>query len=544
MATLTLLPEELLELVVTYLDGRAVAALGSTCSLLHQITSRARVWDTLRRRSNLATSTRAMERMVEGEDDLRARNMYFLSHKLRENWGSGRVKEMVLSSEEGSSVQLSSARDLQASTTCLAMVSAPPLPSKANPRARAGRSTLRIALLATGVTKELPFDCLAFQEHFVLDDFIVLLGKFGSEDRLPRPGDVMADVMVVSIKSSEVLMVKEEVFNVRDFMRALWKDTAVFKNTIASFRQKTITLHEVSEGDVVTRVLDVGDVVGNGVLQYSKFMAWDNQHLAHPFQAMPSNMLDDVRVEHIIFCWNQTDWQRKVFKMPLCRMNDIQQSVAVSQGRLLAVQSTVLRIWDIDTEQLVKTSHLELPIPVLSSFPNSFHLTEGIGVHLEPGLGLVLGLVTGHLGNRATYTIVIFNLDWQLVASMTIPEEKDLQMLQVFLTGPRLVVLYNDNSYSVVDLETLDREHHGIHWDGRTPLRVFPFPLGSAYKEGTQVSERSIQYAHLIEGVSGNTIYTNNHFDKVSEFNIVISHTKIDLEKGEKTRLVQAFSFI
>ena len=119
MATLTLLPEELLELVVTYLDGRAVAALGSTCSLLHQITSRARVWDTLRRRSNLANSTRAMERMVEGEDDLRARNMYFLSHKLRENWGSGRVKEMVLSSEEGSSAQLSSARELQVSTTCL-----------------------------------------------------------------------------------------------------------------------------------------------------------------------------------------------------------------------------------------------------------------------------------------------------------------------------------------------------------------------------------------------------------------------------------------
>jgi len=556
MASLTLLPEELLELLVTFLDGPAVAALGSTCSLLRQLSCSARVWDTLRRRSNLATSTRAMDRMVEGEEDLRARNMYFLSHKLRENWGGGRMKEMVLASEEASSdtsqyQPVSANRGLQASATCLAQVSSPlvcdpeeVLASGQWPVA-SGQHSLRVTHLNTGVAKEVAFNCHGFEEHFVLDDFVVLLGRFSSLGRLPRPGEPhLADVMVVSIKSSEVLMVKEAIFNIRDFMRALWKDTAVFKNTIASFRQKTITLHEVSEGDVVTRVLDVGDVVGNGVLQYSKFMAWDNQHLAHPFQAMPGNMLDDVRVEHIIFCWDQTNWQRKLFKMQLCRMNDIQQSLAVSQGRLLAVQATVLRIWDINTEQLVKTSQLELPIPVLSSFPNSFHLTEGIGMHLEPVLGLVMGVVTGHLGNRATYTLVIFNLDWQLMASMTIPEEKDLQMLQVFHIGPRLVVLYNDNSYSVVDLETLDREHHGVHWDGRTPLRVFPFPLGSAYKEGTQVSERSIQYAHMIEGVSGKTIYTNNHFDKVSEFNIVISHTKIDLEKGEKTRLVQAFSFL
>ena len=50
---LTDLPEELLELVVSFLDGVATLHIASSCSLLYRIATQQRVWETLRKRSNL-----------------------------------------------------------------------------------------------------------------------------------------------------------------------------------------------------------------------------------------------------------------------------------------------------------------------------------------------------------------------------------------------------------------------------------------------------------------------------------------------------------
>ena len=52
-ARLTDLPEELLELVVSFLDGLSALRVASTCSLLHRIVDQHRVWESLRRRGNL-----------------------------------------------------------------------------------------------------------------------------------------------------------------------------------------------------------------------------------------------------------------------------------------------------------------------------------------------------------------------------------------------------------------------------------------------------------------------------------------------------------
>ena len=50
---LTDLPEELLELVVSFLDGISTLRIASSCSLLRRIAIQERVWETLRRRNNL-----------------------------------------------------------------------------------------------------------------------------------------------------------------------------------------------------------------------------------------------------------------------------------------------------------------------------------------------------------------------------------------------------------------------------------------------------------------------------------------------------------
>ena len=50
---LTDLPEELLESVVSFLDGVSTLRIAASCSLLRRIATQRRVWETLRRRSNL-----------------------------------------------------------------------------------------------------------------------------------------------------------------------------------------------------------------------------------------------------------------------------------------------------------------------------------------------------------------------------------------------------------------------------------------------------------------------------------------------------------
>ena len=52
---LTDLPEELLELVISFLDAASTLRIASCCSLLRRIASQQRVWESLGRRSNLVT---------------------------------------------------------------------------------------------------------------------------------------------------------------------------------------------------------------------------------------------------------------------------------------------------------------------------------------------------------------------------------------------------------------------------------------------------------------------------------------------------------
>ena len=358
------------------------------------------------------------------------------------------------------------------------------------------------------------------------------------------------DVMVVSIQDQKILFTKDRIFNIQDFMRGFQK---VLKKTIASFRQKTITLHQVTKEDVTVKVLDVGDVVGRGMLQYSKFSASDETFLAHPFQSMGvanvhvgHPMMGDVNeamVEHKIFCWDEeNDWSRKEFLVPQSRVNDIHYALAIHQGKLLALQKRTIRVWQIDSGELLSTSTLTDPLPAFSSYPNpaynsnpsGFLLTDGIGVYLQPQLGLVVGLLSSHHGKRPVYIIVVFNLDWHLIGSMTVPEEKDLSQLNVYLVGPRLVLLYNDNSYSVLDLKVFQRNPI-VGWN-KFPSFLPSFPLGTAKKEGTLVSQRTLQ-THL-RNSSSEGFDTVSSVKSVSDINIVLSH--ID----NRRRLIQSFSFL
>jgi len=364
---------------------------------------------------------------------------------------------------------------------------------------------------------------------YVLDDYIALLNK----------EDIMLDMIVISIRENRFLYSKKKIFDGRNFIRSQILDTSKFANNIVSFRQKMITLYRVTEKDVDVITLEVED---HGLMQYCKFFAWDKTYLAHPFQAMPLPaylQMFGAEVEHKVFCWEQETWHRKCFKIK-GGVHEILLSVAVHSGKLYSAQAGTIRVWDIQTETLIKMSRLNLPIPVPPSFPSSFLIMERIGLHLQPELEYVVGLVTGHLGNRAVYTVAVFDLDWDLVASVNIPTEKDLQQLELHLLGPRVIVLYSDNHYSVVDLEILHQKQPGIQRydeiqrdDGIQHDSVISFPLGSSQKKGRLVSH-SLMKQNRDPGT-----FTLRNFEHVSEFNIVINQT--DREIGE---LIHSFSFL
>ena len=221
-----------------------------------------------------------------------------------------------------------------------------------------------------------PLDIIAAH---VLDDFVVLVNtcKAGAD----------ADLLVFSIHPPKLLYTKEKLFNLHNFMRGHTMDTTRYENTVAAFRQKTISLYSITVEDVETRVLDVTAAGLHGVLQYCKFLAVDSTYLAHPFQAMPGNIQDqDARVQHRVVCWHRGTWQQKEFVVQ-GRVQEIQLCLALHGGKLLAAQMDTFRQWDIETGALERETRLSLPIPVLPSFPNKFHLTEDIGLHIQPHLG-------------------------------------------------------------------------------------------------------------------------------------------------------------
>jgi len=242
-------------------------------------------------------------------------------------------------------------------------------------------------------------------------------------------------------------------------------------------------------------------------------------------------------VEHKIYCWDQATWIPQLFRVK-GRVNDIQQSLALHDGKLFAAQLSAVRIWDVESGALEKITMLEN----IHSPSGKFITTDKMGIYLHPATRTLVGVESNTLHDGPyewsaipMYSIRVVNFEGETVAFLDVPREKDKHQMKIHLVGPRLVILYSDNSYSLVDLE-VETSRPRDDPNERELLEVLP--LGSAHKEGTLVSHRSmITCKDYLEPDA----YCIPYFTHVSQFNIVIAHSS---KLPVPTDYMHTFSFL
>ena len=467
MVSFNELPHVILEEICSYLDGWSTQHLGASCTLLHAVTSEDRLWLKLLTR----TGVRVVPPEVVKLCGANHRATFFLCHRLRRNWGSGGLRQVDIlkvpaRSRGGLGSFSANPSYLMSSSSSFSAMWGEEASMNEGVR---GQKNIKIIPNHNQDTTvvEVPLssksrDIIALH---VLEDFVVLLR-----------GRAEADMLVFSIDNSKLLFIKEKLFNTNNFLRDHTMDTTKFENTLAAFRQYTISLYSVTVEDVETRVLGVLVAGLHGRLHLSRFLAVDNTHLAHPCWAMVEDGLAVCGLEYKVFCWHRDTWQQKQFVLQgKSKLDNVR--LALHRGKLLTAQTTTFRQWDIQTGALEIETRRSLTIP------NNLYITR-IGLHIQPHLGLLVGMVIGYHGNLRMIKVVVCNLAWEVVATRVVTQGKNLPLLELHLVGPRVILLYSDNSYSCLDLETLDREPDdrttGPSLQAGAPSPLPVFPLGSA----------------------------------------------------------------
>ena len=170
------------------------------------------------------------------------RNTFFLCKALRTNWGSGLLKEKILLDEKFSGLQLGywASPCARASAASVAVV----CDSLNEEVLRPGNlsepqpASLRIWELANDRSSPvIRYKSLSYHAHFVLDDFVVVMGRMNHAE-MNRQSHI--DMMVVSIQDQKILFTKEKTFDIQNFMRGFEQDSRVLKNTVhPSVRQRS-----------------------------------------------------------------------------------------------------------------------------------------------------------------------------------------------------------------------------------------------------------------------------------------------------------------
>ena len=163
------------------------------------------------------------------------RNSFLLCDTLRNNWASGLLKERILLDENFSGDDLGhqALPRARASASTVAVVcdskneEVPRTPDFSEPTPATLRLWDVVGTDSSKTSTDIHYQSSLLSchsrnhTHFVLDDFVVLVGKMNQADMSSQS---LLDMMVVSIQEQRILFTKEKTFDIRNFIQGFEKE--------------------------------------------------------------------------------------------------------------------------------------------------------------------------------------------------------------------------------------------------------------------------------------------------------------------------------
>ena len=347
MSQFSLLPEEILLQIFSFLSGRDILILSRVSSFLFNLLKNEHIWKTILDKEHLSISKHVekLSKSMEGLSSLPPSKLHYMAvQKLHKRWvtGSSQKSSLVISYNRADT-------HFRKSDNFLAFVD----PDQ----------SIKLYDLTSPEPSLLSNWTLNSERKisimFVLKSYLVI-GYFD---------DFSLSLRTYSLQSFTLLWEEQNIIDCRNLMRSYHQDMYNFEDIIAVFRSGSISLYSV--GDISSKHLRVKqDIdVQDGIFQYPRFSSFSESHYVHPFQVFPTSLHDQVheqvQVKHRIYCWSLSDQDNITVKTLTMGTPVDPHSIfimtGVSSSHCYGLHGSTLVSWSLSTGDLVSQACLSVP---------------------------------------------------------------------------------------------------------------------------------------------------------------------------------------
>jgi len=432
MSHISLLPEEILLLVFSFLSGEDILILSRVSSFLFNLLKDEHIWTKILEKEHLSISKHVekLSKSREGLSSMPPSKLHYMAvQKLQKHWMTGNSKKTSLVTSYNRADT-----HFGKSDNFLAFVD----PDQ--------------AVKLYDLTSPEPFllsSWSLFYERkisimFVLKSYLVL-GYFDDFSLSLRTYSLTEYVKECSLHSFTPLWEEQNVIECRNLMRSYHQDMYSFEDIIAVFRSGSISLYAV--GDTSLKHLRVKQdiAVQDGIFQYPRFSSFSESHYVHPFQVFPTSLHaqvhDQVQVKHRIYCWSLSDQDNVTVKTLTMGTPVDPHSIfimtGVSSSHCYGLHGSTLASWSLSSGDLVSQACLSVPghmmcvgdIDVIAGVCSILLARQGSTVQrsyigIFSFTGALLGKIVIHGEHFSITNIIIYNkkivLERKVLGSKTV----------------------------------------------------------------------------------------------------------------------------
>jgi len=474
MSQFSLLPEEILLQIFSFLSGRDILILSRVSSFLFNLLKNEHIWKKILDKEHLSISKHVekLSKLMEGLSSLPPSKLHYMAvQKLHKRWvtGSSQKSSLVISYNRPDT-------HFRKSDNFLAFVD-PDQSIKLY-----DLTSPEPSLLSNwNLNSERKISIM-----FVLKSYLVI-GYFD---------DFSLSLRTYSLQSFTLLWEEQNIIDCRNLMRSYHQDMYNFEDIIAVFRSGSISLYSV--GDTSSKHLRVKQdiAVQDGIFQYPRFSSFSERHYVHPFQVFPTSLHDQaheqVQVKHRIYCWSLSDQDNITVKTLTMGTPVDPHSIfimtGVSSSHCYGLHGSTLVSWSLSTGDLVSQAYLSVP----------GHMMCVGDIDVMAG---VCSLLLARQGSTVQRSYIgIFSFTGALLGKIVIQGEH-FSITNIYIYNKKIVLerkVLGSKTVSVLvaDLssvfENLDREEEVMV----EPIEVFKWEKTESTKGDLIVSESSIvQYS-------------------------------------------------